>query len=180
MGQQVRYDVVSLAQSIAKHGISQSGVIVDVSGSVPQDEIRKVAKALAAIPDSAVPMVALTDTRVVFSGPKEAAVSRMTNGQFVGGGTDFKKAVEEAWHAMNQPPALILISDGETSEWPKPFPVPTILLLIDRKMDATAPWLAVFNWTSYTKDVPVAGSNNVLAIEKILLPQIQDLRRGLE
>lgn len=180
MGQQLSFDIVSLAQSIAKHGISSAGAIVDVSGSVPEEEIRKVAKALAPLPASAVSMVALTDTDVLFSGSKDAAVSKMTTGRMRGGGTDFKRVVEKAWIAMNKPPALILISDGETPEWPKPFPVPTVILLIDRTLNPNALPGSTFNYASYSKELPVAGKGNVLAIEKIALPQIQNMRRGLE
>lgn len=181
MSQKSSYDVVSLAQAIAKHGIASAGVIVDVSGSVPQDEIRMVAKALAALPSSFVPKVALTDMDVLFSGSKDEAVSKMVSGTIRGGGTDFKRVVSKAWAGMGNPPALVLISDGDSDRWPQPFPVPTVLLLIDRTMENTAP-TPNFKWPRYMRlnTIPAAGKNNVLAIEKISLPQIQDLRRGLE
>lgn len=176
-----RYDVVSLAESIAKHGIASAGVIVDVSASVPQDEIRMIAKALAALPSAAIPRVALTDMNVLFSGTKDDAVRKMTGGTVQGGGTDFARVVSRAWADMGQPPALILISDGESDWWPQPFPVPTVLLLIDRAMDPASP-TQNFQWPYYMRpnNIPTAGNDNVLAIEKIALPQVQNLRRGLE
>lgn len=179
LGQDYLYPVSKLADSIATHGIAPAGVIVDVPALASQNEIRRVATALAALPSSAVSAVALTDTDVLFAGAKDEAVRKMISKSMWGGGTDFERAVSKAWAGMNKPPALILISDGKPDRWPQPFPVPTVLLLVDSALDPVAP-ASTFSWSSFCKHVPTVGKDNVLAIEKVLLPQIQNLQRGLE
>lgn len=156
-------------------GVASVGIILDMSGSVPLDELKQVMVAIADLPSPSISGIALTDVAVQHAGSREEILQLILSSKFFGGGTDFSKIADDAWKKIGCPPYLALISDGETVAWPARFPVPTTLFMIDRS------GLYGNSLQSRGYNVPAcSATTNVQEILTLDLPRLQDLSRGLD
>ena len=102
-------------------GVASVGIILDMSGSVPLDELKQVMVAIADLPSPSISGIALTDVAVQHAGSREEILQLILSSKIFGGGTDFSKIADDAWKKIGCPPYLALISDGETVAWPARF-----------------------------------------------------------